>query len=241
MRSKKVMGLAMTVLVITASFSFTGDNNEIHHSEPQKPTAITPEPVKLYDSLGLGQKGVPEEAFDYALKGLENLEAAGEIQNDSIISIIDFTESSDKKRLFVININNGKILFNTWVSHGRNSGLSRAEEFSNERSSYKSSLGFYITENTYEGKHGYSLKLKGEEAGINDNAEDRGIVMHAAAYVNESVIKERGYIGRSEGCPAITPKLHRQIISAIKNGSCLFIYSSDPFYLLHSHLLNGNS
>lgn len=241
MRSKKVMRLAMAVLVITASFSFTGDNNEIHYPAPPKPTAITPQPLKLYNSLGLAQKGVPEEAFDYALIGLKTLEAAGEIQNDSIISIIDFTASSDKKRLFVININNGKVLFNTWVSHGRNSGLSRAEAFSNERSSYKSSLGFYVTENTYQGKHGYSLKLKGEEAGINDNAEDRGIVMHAATYVDESVIKERGYIGRSEGCPAIAQQLHRQVISTIKNGSCLFIYSADSFYLSHSQLLKSHS
>lgn len=237
-KSKKLMGLAIAVLVTTASFSFTGDNTGICYTEPAIPAVPTSQPVKLFDVLNLNQTGVSEEAFDCAIKGWEKLKASGEIHNDSVISIIDFTKTSDQKRLFVINLNSGKLLFNTWVSHGRNSGLSKAESFSNDRSSYKSSLGFYVTENTYQGKHGYSLKLKGEETGFNDNAEGRGIVMHAADYVNESFIKDRGYIGRSEGCPAIPEKIHKQLISQIRNGSCLFIYSNNASYLSQSQLLN---
>lgn len=237
-KPKILMSLAIAILVTTASFSFTGDNTEFCYTEATPSTTAVTQPIKLFNALNLGLTGVSEAAFDCAIKGWEKLKAAGEIRNDSVISIIDFTKTSDQKRLFVINLHTGRLLFNTWVSHGRNSGLSKAALFSNEQSSYKSSLGFYVTENTYQGKHGYSLRLKGEEAGINDRAEERGIVMHAADYVNESFIKSRGYIGRSEGCPAIPQQIHQQLISQIKNGSCLFIYSDNTSYLSQSQLLN---
>jgi hypothetical protein len=113
-----------------------------------------------------------------------------------------------------------------------------ATEFSNDGNSFKSSLGFYVTGGTYSGEHGYSLRLDGKEAGINDNAYDRSIVMHAANYVNEKVIKTKGFIGRSLGCPAVPPSLHKAIINTIKDGSCLFLYSPNSFYISHSRLLN---
>ena len=109
-----------------------------------------------------------------------------------------------------------------------------ATHFSNDTHSYQSSLGFYITGQTYSGHHGYSLRLQGMEKGINDKAFSRGIVMHAARYVNEKAVNGKGCVGRSEGCPAIPVNIHRAVIEAIKDGTCLFLYGSDKKYLSSS-------
>ena len=138
----------------------------------------------------------------------------------------------------MLDVNSFKILFNTYVAHGRNTGEAYANKFSNKPDSYQSSLGFYLTEGTYNGKNGFSMQLEGMEYGINNRAEERAIVVHGAAYVSEGFIKSRGYIGRSHGCPALPEKLNKPIIEKIKNGSCLFIYSNDKNYLQQSKILN---
>lgn len=202
-------------------------------------TAVRSEEImKVYDSLQLNASGLSEGAFFSALAGLQQLVAEGKLQNDSIISIVDFSLPSTEKRLFVIDLNNKKLLFNTLVSHGRNSGQNNATSFSNRPNSFKSSLGFYVTGQTYSGKHGLSLRLIGEERGINDNAERRGIVMHSADYVNDEWARGTGRIGRSEGCPAIPEEISDEVISTICNGSCLFLYSPDRFYLAHSRYIS---
>ncbi|MEO6949449.1 MAG: murein L,D-transpeptidase catalytic domain family protein, partial [Ginsengibacter sp.] len=178
-----------------------------------------------------------EDAFDYALSGYEYLKAQGKLTNDDVLTIADFSLPSSQKRLFVIDLKNEKILFNTYVAHGRNSGKETANSFSNDPESFKSSLGFYVTKNTYTGTHGFSLRLEGEEKGINDNAMSRAIVMHSADYVNKSLINSQGYIGRSLGCPALPKEVYKPIIQKIKDGSCLFIYSSESNYLAKSSLL----
>jgi hypothetical protein len=171
------------------------------------------------------------------MQGYKVLVASGKIKNDKIISIVDFGMASGKKRLFVIDLKNSKILYNTYVSHGRNSGREMASNFSNQPESFMSSPGFYVTRDTYIGKHGYSLRLNGEEKGINDNALNRAIVMHSAAYVDESVVRSQGFVGRSLGCPAVPEKLHKGIIDNIKNGTCLFIYSPSAGYVSNSKIL----
>jgi hypothetical protein len=188
----------------------------------------------LYDSLQLESKGLSRYAYNHALCGMRQLAAAGKLKNDGIISIADFSLPSASKRLFIIDLENKKLLFHTFVSHGRGSGTATATVFSNQPESYKSSLGFYTTGVTYNGHHGYSLRLNGEEKGINDNALARGIVMHAAAYVNEALVRSQGYIGRSQGCPAVPEALHKDIIATIKDGTCLFIYSNDKNYAAHT-------
>ena len=193
--------------------------------------------ASVYDSLRLGIMGLSQQAFNYALQGLEYLVSSGKIANDRIISIVDFSLPSCKKRLFVIDLEKKKVLFNTYVAHGMNSGKEMARQFSNLPQSNKSSLGFYETADTYVGKNGYSLHLAGLEKGINDNACRRDIVMHGAEYVQESYVQMQGYIGRSQGCPAVPEKLHKPIIDKIKNGTCLFIYNPDRNYLLHSRIL----
>lgn len=181
------------------------------------------------------------EAYSYALQGLEHLEGEGVVSNDSVLTVIDFSLPSYKKRLFVIDLNSGELLFNTYVSHGRNSGTDMAKRFSNKYNSYQSSPGFYVTGDTYIGEHGYSLRLNGQEKGINDNALVRKIVMHPAAYVSNYSIKAKGYLGRSLGCPAIPAAVHKPLINTIKQGSCLFIYSPDSNYITRSPLIGpGN-
>lgn len=193
----------------------------------------------MYDSLKLASVGLTKQVFDYAMRGFDYLKSKGKIANQNIITIADLSKSSAKKRLFVIDLKNYRVLFNTYVAHGMNSGGEFAKYFSNIPESNKSSLGFYQTSDTYNGKHGYSLHLVGVEKGINDNAYSRDIVMHAADYVSENMINAKGYLGRSQGCPAVPERLHKQIIEKIKNGSCLFIYGQDKNYLSHSAILKN--
>lgn len=192
-----------------------------------------------YESMRLNEMGLSKTAFNYAMKGFNYLVQAGKLAKDNIISIVDFSKPSSQKRLFVIDLNNLKVLYNTYVAHGVNSGKEYANQFSNTPESNKSSLGFYETKNTYLGGNGYSLRLAGLEKGINDNAERRDIVIHGAGYVDESLIRAQGYIGRSWGCPALPEKLHKPIIDKIKNGTCLFIYSPDNTYLKRSKIINA--
>jgi len=197
-----------------------------------------PSAVSVYDSLRLNLAGLNRRAVELAQKGFEKLKEQGVILNDSIISIIDFSLPSTEKRLYVVDLKNYEILYNTYVAHGRNSGTVMANSFSNSPSSYKSSPGFYKTLGTYNGKHGYSLKLQGLEKGINDNAYERAIVMHGAEYVNPAFISRQGYIGRSQGCPAVSPEEATPIINTIKDGTCLFIYSPTASYQQHSSILS---
>jgi len=193
--------------------------------------------LSLYDTLQLEQLGLSRNAFNYAVKGRNYLLAAGKLTNEKLLSIVDFSLPSSRKRLFIIDLENNKVIYNTYVSHGRNSGKEMAHAFSNQPESNKSSLGFYVTGGTYIGKHGFSLRLLGEEKGINDNANSRAIVMHSAPYVSESAIKMQGFIGRSLGCPALPENVYKPIIDKIKNGSCLFLYSPDKYYADHSNIL----
>ncbi len=197
---------------------------------------FTPALKSVYDSLHLNFKGLSYQAFDFAKIGLQKLVEDGKLLNDSIISIIDFSLPSNQKRLFVLDLKNYKILFNTLVAHGRNTGRERATSFSNNNSSYMSSPGFYLTKETYEGKNGYSLKLDGLERGINDKAYERGIVIHGARYVCDDYVNSQGYIGRSQGCPAVPVELSKPIINTIRNGTCLFVYH--PSYIAQSLVLN---
>jgi hypothetical protein len=190
----------------------------------------------VYDSLHLDMKGLSREAFVYAETGFEMLGENDKLSNNDILTVIDFSLPSNKKRMFIIDMKNYRVLFHTLVSHGMNTGHVMATSFSNAPQTHKSSPGFYITRETYQGGNGYSLKLEGLERGINDNAYRRGIVIHGAAYVNEAVANSGGFVGRSHGCPAVPKQLTTPIINTIKNGTCLFIYH--PSYVERSALLN---
>ncbi len=192
--------------------------------------------LPVYTNLHLKELGLSQTAFELALKGWAKLKAKGEVSKD-IISICDFTQSSNNKRLYVINLATGTLLFNTLVAHGKNTGEEFAHYFSNKPSSLQSSLGFYVTREAYTGSHGLGLKLIGLEPGFNDRAEERAIVMHGATYACKEFIDQYGRLGKSWGCPAVPFEVHEQIINAIKDGTCLFIYYPDKAYLAASRLI----
>jgi hypothetical protein len=192
----------------------------------------------LYDSLGLEALNLSREAYVDAVQGFLALQANGLVHNSEVLSIIDFSLPSTAKRLFIIDMQNGRLLFNTFVAHGRNSGILMATRFSNRFNSFMSSLGFYVTGDPFMGRNGYSLRLEGVEHGINDHALSRSIIMHPADYVSEEHIQRYGYLGRSEGCPAIPEALDQPIIDEIKGGSCLFFYAPNARYLRRSNILD---
>jgi hypothetical protein len=194
---------------------------------------------KIYNTIHLDELGLQKKVLDLALDGFSKLSLKGKLNKDSILTIVDFSRPSREKRLFVIDLKNEILLFNTLVAHGRNSGMEYARSFSNAPSSNKSSLGFYITQATYSGENGYSLRLQGIEKNINDKALRRSIVMHGADYADQKFLETRGMLGRSFGCPAVPMEERTAIIDAIKNGSCLFIYSADKKYFKLSTVLNG--
>ncbi len=178
------------------------------------------------------------KTLEMAVSGYMRLRSQGVLGNDDVLTIIDYNKPSVRKRLFVIDVNNNRLLASSLVAHGKNSGKNMAMSFSNVPGSYKSSLGFFVTGRTYQGKHGYSLRLKGLERGINSNAETRNIVIHGADYVSEEFISRHGRLGRSLGCPALPVSSSRRLIDLIKDGSCLFIYNGDDSYVYDSPLVN---
>lgn len=197
------------------------------------------EASQLYDELGLKEKGLSKDAFEYAYKGYDRLLKKHVIKRPEFLTICDFSQSSKNKRLYIVDLNNNELVLNTYVAHGRNSGGEFATKFSNKPSSLQSSLGFYITQNTYYGEHGLSLKVAGLESGYNDKALPRAIVVHGAPYIEESWLKHSSYMGRSYGCPAVPDDESDLIINTIKNGTCLFIYHPSKKYLNGSKILNG--
>ncbi|QCR21671.1 murein L,D-transpeptidase catalytic domain family protein [Pontibacter sp. SGAir0037] len=209
-------------------------------SDPAAATALTYEQKllafdehigALYDEAALKKYGLSQEVFRNALVGFQNFKQKGLLGADkSILTVIDFTKSSRVKRLWVIDLSARKVLHHTLVAHGRNSGEDKALNFSNAANSYMSSMGFYLTDKTYYGKHGLSLRLSGMDAAFNSNAMSRAIVMHGADYVSEAFVKQYGRLGRSLGCPAIPQELTKQIVETVKDKTCLYIHTADKKY-----------
>lgn len=194
--------------------------------------------ILLYEQAELAQYGLSEEAFLLGWTGYQRLLEKGSLPNGSVLTICDFSQSSRNKRLYIIDMVNGRLERQTWVAHGRHSGNEYARSFSNRPESWQSSLGFYVTDETYTGSHGLSLRIRGQEPGINDQAYARSIVIHGAAYVDASRIRTPIGMGRSFGCPAVPQAESVTIIQRIKQGTCLFIYHPDRNYQKNSTILN---
>lgn len=158
-------------------------------------------------------------------------------KDKNYLIIIDFSKESSKKRFYLINLFEGKIEAETYVAHGKNSGIEKAISFSDQTNSYKSSMGFFLTRSHYKGRYGYSIRLKGLEKGINSNAFVRGIVLHGAKESEESYLKQYGFLGRTEGCPAIPLSLVKNILGTIPENTVLFIYGEDEKYFEKSCLI----
>lgn len=247
---KRILVVLLPFLFFATSF-YTIQKPAVKHKTETKSLAATEAIAakteldrveELYNTIDFaGINVLNPEVFEKAYTGFENLKAAGKLSVDSkLLTICDFSLSSTQKRLWVINLESGKVLFNSLVAHGKNTGDEYARNFSNTESSYQSSLGFYITEATYNGSNGYSLKLHGMDTGYNDAALQRAIVMHGADYVSEDFIKAQKRIGRSWGCPAVPRALAAPIINTIKERNCLFIYYPDEHYLAGSQWLKNS-
>jgi hypothetical protein len=193
----------------------------------------------LYEELQLSREGLNEKALLYALMGYHRLLKRHEIQNPDILTICDFGQSSSQKRMYVIDLYAKKLVSRNYVAHGISSGKQFASSFSNTPESHKSSLGFYVTRNTYVGENGLSLRLDGFDRGFNTLAGERNIVIHGAPYVSDRILEKYGVMGTTYGCPAIPEELSRDLIPVLTGGSCFFIYYPSQRYLSHSSVLNG--
>jgi hypothetical protein len=191
----------------------------------------------MYNTLQPDDKKPSYAVFRDGLVGYYSIEKENRLENNRYLTLIDMSLASTARRLWVIDLDSMKIVEHSLVAHGRNTGVNYAVKFSNTPSSHMSSPGFYITGDTYQGKYGLSLYLDGIEPGINDNARKRTIVMHSAPYATQKFVKEHGRLGRSWGCPAVPPSKSKAIIEAIKDKSCLFIYSPEASYLNKSKYL----
>ena len=180
------------------------------------------------------------KAVEMAFAGYQWALKSNKVTNKDIITIVDFTVSSAKDRLYVINLKSGQILMAMPVAHGKGSGKSSpwATSFSNKNDSLKSSLGVFLTQNTYFGKHGFSLRIRGLETS-NNHAAARDVVVHSANYVTPQFIKSHGYAGNSWGCFAVAPKESKQLINYIGKGSVLYAYGQSNQYMASTKILSN--
>lgn len=219
---KNIVILILVLLTSTSVFA---------HDPPMGAEPVSVETYHI-DSLAqsifseLQSEELNYQVFLEAYEGYITFRKNGQIEKMNVITIIDFDKSSDEKRFFVVDIETRQILVNSYVAHGQNTGGLDATRFSNDLNSHQSSLGFYLTDKTYHGKHGLSLRLDGLDKGINDNARKRNIVVHSADYVSEDFITKHNRLGRSWGCPALPKEGYEEVIESIKNKSLLFIHSS---------------
>ncbi len=230
---RKVIFLLCTVILVTGTtIAGTASNNSFYEIEIENFKAYAEELYQALDDDDLDYR-----PFETALKGYLKLQNEGQIEDGSLLTVIDMSISANDNRFFLIDVDEQKIVHKSIVAHGRNSGGEYAKYFSNKEGSFKSSIGFYRTGETYHGKHGLSLRLDGLEYS-NNNARKRAIVIHAADYVSKVFIKKNGRLGRSLGCPSLPQKDYDQIVHKIKNGSLLFIYYPEENYLKNSLLAN---
>jgi hypothetical protein len=182
--------------------------------------------------------GLRSEVLRMAMEAAQKAAEKGLVKRRDLLTVIDYSLPSSEPRLFVFDLAKHKLLFRELVAHGKNSGGDRASFFSNSSGSLATSLGLFVTADTYIGSNGYSLRLKGLEEGVNDMAWDRLIVMHGASYVSREAIRVLGRLGRSWGCPAVRQEIAQQIIDTVRGGSPIFAYYPEKSWLQSSHFFH---
>jgi len=220
MRKILISSLITTSILLTSSV-FANNNSNLADKFASETQNLKPQVVQL------------------ALNAEDNVAKKGLVSNKQYVTVIDYSLPSTSKRLWVLDLKNQKVVYNTYVAHGKNSGDNYATKFSDNPRSLETSIGVYVTKDTYEGHNGNSLVLSGLDKGFNDNAEARSIVMHPAAYVNEDMAQSHGRMGRSWGCPALNPQIAQPIINTIKGGSVILAYYPDQNWLKHSQYLEA--
>lgn len=194
-------------------------------------------PASLVSSLLRQAPGLHAKALRLALDASGSAGQRGLVRRQNLLTVIDYSIPSSQPRLFVFDLAARKLLFRELVAHGKNSGGDVTNYFSNSPGSLASSLGLFVTEDTYVGTNGYSLRLRGLEEGVNDMAWDRAIVMHGAYYVSREAIRVLGRLGRSWGCPAVSSTVAHKLIDTIRGGSAIFAYYPDKSWLASSAFL----
>ena len=195
----------------------------------------------LVASLVRQAPGLKSEVLQLALDATANAAERGLIRRRDLLTVIDYSIPSTQPRLFVFDLDTRKLLFRELCAHGKNSGGKYTEYFSNSPGSLATSLGLFVTADTYVGSNGYSLRLRGLEEGVNDMAWDRAIVMHGASYVSKTAIEALGRLGRSWGCPAVRPAIARRLIDTVRGGSAVFAYYPEKSWLKSSQFFGTAS
>jgi len=240
-QSLRPINIADTIAAQTVTIAYQPEaNSNTALSRPEELSRLIFEDSleNLYRSINLASYDLSYDVFRLGMIGYYTLRQQGKLGSKNLLSIIDFTKPSTKKRFYTIDLDELKVTFNTYVAHGKNTGENMATSFSNVLHSNQSSLGFYVTGETYVGSKGYSLKLDGVERGFNDNMRERAVVMHNADYVSEKWIERYGRIGRSQGCPALPVEVAKDVINTIKHQTAIFAYYNDDIYLQNSSYLN---
>jgi hypothetical protein len=248
---KRTAGLLL--LLILGVITFTGFNSTSNTTAARAHTVERSNSVSklsrlnfedslqnLYTSIGLEKAGLSYEVFRLGMVGYYSLLHEGKVSDRQLISFIDFTKKSTEKRFYTVDLEKRQLLFHSLVSHGKNTGENQARVFSNIPQSNQSSLGFYLTGESYVGSKGYSLRLDGQDPGFNDKMRERAVVIHDADYVSEAWIKKYGRLGRSQGCPALPKGIARNVINTIKEKTVIFAYYKDPEFLTTSSHLDVN-
>lgn len=199
--------------------------------------AASPAETSLIDSLATVAPTLERKVLQKAVSAMECAVSAGARPAERL-AVIDFSKPSSEPRLWIFDLKRKSLLLEELVAHGQNSGDDMATAFSNVVGSYQSSIGLFRTQESYFGRHGYSLRMDGLEPGVNDKARERAIVIHAADYVDPAWITRQGRIGRSQGCPAVRPEVAQQVVDSLKDGQFMFSYYPDPEWLQSSAYLN---
>jgi hypothetical protein len=231
---KKQLTLTFSLL-FCCSFSFLFSHYANASADDAK-NLLVEQNVKAFTKK---DKKINPDVLKLALNAYETAEKDGISISKPILTLIDYSLPSSSKRMWILDLINHEVLFNGLVAHGKYSGEYYATQFSDNPGSLQSSVGVFLTENTYIGHNGYTLKIKGLEHGFNENAESRRIVMHGAWYVSQELVKTRGAIGRSWGCPAIEEQYINPVINTIKDGSLLVAYAPDSNWLHQSKFINA--
>jgi hypothetical protein len=192
----------------------------------------------LLDESTVRDSGISADVLQLATSAVACAVNSGDLPMPPTLTVIDYSLPSTEPRLWVFEVPTGRVLFRELVAHGRNTGDNMATSFSDAMNSRQSSLGLFVTGDTYVGSNGYSLRLDGLEPGFNSHARERAIVMHGAAYVDSSLAKQQGRIGRSWGCPALREAIARDVIDTVRGGGVVFSYYPDDKWLTESRFLN---
>lgn len=232
--NKLTFHLSILLVIVCIYWGISLNNGTSASAGETVKTTQLSESKRIYNELHLNSE-VSYKAFEQAYTGYKKLAV-----KKPVLTLIDFSKASTEERMYVIDMENKKVLFKTHVAHGKNSGSNYATSFSNKKGSNQSSLGFFLTEKTYQGSNGYSLVIDGLEKDINDKAKARAVVIHGADYANPAFAKSTGRLGRSFGCPALPRSVTKPIIDTIKDGSLIYAFSEkfNEDYLIKSTVLS---